>query len=189
MQWRWDYRISAIQRQNSKKICRDKTIYGDLREELLPIGRVGLVIALKKYDADKGMSIEAYVYLNVKNEINWYLRNIVGANPNGKKRAEFDALHIRYSDNTERLNANNIDIFYNSSNNIDRIIECKDLLQKIYSQLPERYVEIIKLHDIKGFTFDEISQQLGYTYQNAHALYHRAIIKFKRIYNELIKHA
>ena len=161
-----------------KKICRNKNIYGDMRDELLSEGRIGLARALEKYDANRGASLETYIYKNVKNEINRHLRNIVGKNPDGKKRAAFDAMHITYIDN--------IDIFYNVSNNINKRIEYKDLIQKIYSRLPLHYVEIINLYNVEGFTFDEISQQLDYTYQNAHALYHRAILKFKKIYKELI---
>jgi len=167
-----------------RKICREKNIYGDVKEELLSEGMVGLARALKRYDAQKGTSLETYIYENVKNEINRYLRNIVGTNPNGKKRASFNATHVPHLDNID-----NIDIFYNVSNNIDKRARYKDLLQKSFLRLSKKHIQIIILHNAKGFTFNEIGQQLRYTTSNAHALYHRAILKFKTIYYELIKNA
>ncbi len=184
-----------------KKICRDKIIYGDIKEELLSVGRVGLAVALENYDADKGASIETHIYNNVINEIKIYFRKIIGENPEGKRRAAFDALNIRYIDNvnvyyhdTNKINKksigrisynNNIDIFCNNSNNINKSIEYKDLIRKIFSQLPEHYTKIILLHDAEGFTFAEIGKQLDYTTSNVHSLYHRAVSKFKKIYKEL----
>ena len=164
-----------------KKLCREKNIYGDLKERLLSEGIVGLARALKNYNIKKGTSLETYIYKNVKNEINKYLREIVGQNPNGKKRAAFNTTHSAYIDD--------INIFCNISNNIDERIEHKDLIQKVFSKLSKSYVQIIILHDVEKFTFNEISQQLNYTASKTQWLYHRAIFKFKIIYNELIKHA
>ena len=164
-----------------RKLCREKGIYGDIKEELFSVGRVGLALALKHYNSRKGASLETYIYENVKNEINKHLREIVGQNPNGKKRAAFNTTHSAYIDD--------INIFCNISNNIDRRIEHKDLIQKVFSKLSKNYVQIIILHDVEKFTFYEISQQLNYTASKTQWLYHRAIFKFKIIYNELIKHA
>jgi len=160
------------------KICREKNIYGDIKEELFSVGRVGLALAINKYDAKKDTSFKTYIYENVKNEINRYLRNIIGTNSNGKKRAAFNTTHTPYIDN--------IDIFCNISNNIDERIEHKDLIQKVFSKLSKNYVQIIILHDVEKFTFYEISQQLNYTASKTQWLYHKAILKFKTIYKKLI---
>ena len=164
-----------------RKLCREKGIYGDLKEQLLSEGIVGLARALKNYNIKKGASLQTYIYRNVKNEVNNYLREVVGKNPNGKKRAAFNTTHLEYLDD--------IDIFCNISNNIDKRIEHKDLIQKVFCKLSKNYVQIIILYDVEKFTFDEISQQLNYTRSKAQWLYHRAIFKFKTIYNELIKYA
>lgn len=54
-----------------------------------------------------------------------------------------------------------------------------DIMNDLQAILSEKEVEIIQMHVVEGYQFDEIAKQLGITANNATVIYHRALKKFR----------
>ena len=61
-------------------------------------------------------------------------------------------------------------------------------LERALSQLPDQQRVVVVLHDIEGYTHDEIAQQLGIANGTAKATLSRARSALRRLLNDGVSH-
>lgn len=130
-------------------------------EDLISIGAIGLIKAVKSYDYNKNIKLATYASRCIENEILMHLRKVV------RQKGEIsidEPLNVDY-DGNELLLA---DILSNESDNVGLKIEMdeeKRLLYKAIDKLNETEKEIMEmrfgLSGVRELTQKEVADKLG----------------------------
>lgn len=130
-------------------------------EDLVSIGTIGLMKAVKTYDPNKNIKLATYASRCIENEILMYLRK----SSNSKVEMSFDEpLSIDWDGNELTLR----DVLGSEPDEISQEIEYEDekrLLMKIVSQLPEKECSLMEnrfgLNGHKAYTQKQLADMLG----------------------------
>ena len=149
-------------------------------EDLVSIGTIGLMKAVKTFDPQKNIKLATYASRCIENEILMHLRKISGA----KLEMSFDEpLSIDWDGNELTLR----DVLGSDANEISNDIEYKDekaLLLKIKLALPEKERELMKkrfgILGEKEHTQKELADLMGISQSYISRLEKRIIQKIRK---------
>ena len=166
-------------------IARRFDVKGASIEDLISIGTIGLLKAVKTFKSDKNIKLATYASRCIENEILMYLRK-VGAQ---KGEVSFDEpLNVDWDGNELLL----CDVLGSDADEINRDVEEKDerrIVHLLVSKLPEREKEIMELRF--GFcgktehTQKEVADILGISQSYISRLEKKIIEKLKTQVNAM----
>lgn len=154
-------------------------------EDLVSIGTIGLMKAVKTFNPDKNIKLATYASRCIENEILMYLRKA----SNSKQELSFDEpLSTDWDGNELTLS----DVLGSDADEISEDIELEDekrLLRKVLSELPEKEREIMNLrfgiNGTEACTQKQLADRMGISQSYISRLEKRIL---KKIKGEMQKH-
>ena len=154
-------------------------------EDLVSIGTIGLMKAVKTFDPDKNIKLATYASRCIENEILMYLRKA----SNSKIELSFDEpLSVDWDGNEMTLS----DVLGSEPDEISQEIEYEDekrLLRHVVANLPEKERDIMELrfglNDKQLHTQKQLADLMGISQSYISRLEKRILSKIK---NEMQKH-
>ena len=143
-------------------------------EDILQIGRLGLLAAIRSYDVNCNMKMSTYATRCIYNEIASYLKTINRA----KRKVEYQRSLDQVQSEDGKL-----DMYGNIADdriNVEGDICVTILIQNYIDKLTDRDKQIMQML-IKGYSAVDIANQLGISRQRASKVVsgHKAILKIK----------
>ncbi len=160
-------------------IARKFDVGGNI-EDLISIGTIGLLKAVKTFKADKNIKIATYASRCIENEILMYLRKT----SSNKTELSFDEpLNVDWDGNELLLS----DVLGSQPDEVNHCVETKDerrLVCNLVENLPKREREIMQLRfgfsGFKEHTQKEVADKLGISQSYISRLEKKIIAKLKK---------
>jgi RNA polymerase sporulation-specific sigma factor len=155
-------------------------------EDLVSVGTIGLIKAVKTFNMDKNIKLATYASRCIENEILMYLRRVVKL----KGEVSLDApLNVDYEGNelllSDILGTDNDCVFSSIESSVDQ-----ELLQKALLILPERERRIMSLRfGLDGadeMTQKEVADMLGISQSYISRLEKKIVKKLRKEINKML---
>jgi len=154
-------------------------------EDLVSIGTIGLMKAVRTFNPDKNIKLATYASRCIENEILMYLRKASNSRP----ELSFDEpLSVDWDGNEMTLS----DVLGSEPDEISQAIETEDekrLLRCVIRQLPPKEKEMMRLRfgldDSELLTQKELADRMGISQSYISRLEKRILLKIK---SEMLKH-
>ncbi|MDW8802141.1 sigma-70 family RNA polymerase sigma factor [Clostridium sp. A1-XYC3] len=158
------------------KIARSIYINGYETEDLIQIGVIALVKAVKRFQLERGAVFTAFAVIVIKNAFNEELRKIIGKRWDEKFKCSLNNVTEEGKEFIEMLA---------SEEDIEEEVVLKEqiiLLRKVMSKLPEKDREIIQWFYFENRSLKEYSELKGISANLAAQRKGRAMEKLKRYF-------
>lgn len=141
-------------------------------EDLMAIGEIGVIIAMKNYRPGKG-SFKTFAYMNIRSEFSHYIDKV----RSDKRKVYKNKLSLdvqRFDDNDEHTF---LDKLVDESMNPEEVVLKKIYWEEVFSLLSNRELDAL-VSFAQGYSMDDVAKKHGLsTSVLIHRAFHRGMLK------------
>lgn len=158
-------------------MMRERGYIKERRDDLIGAGREGLIDAVNKYDASRGVPFKTYAWRRIRGAVEDHVRADMGGRGKLKRKARDEAVTL-YLDDPD---TNWKDSIYLSTNGQEQRTCDKDLVTKVLRRLSTREAIVLVFYHVGGYTMRETGEILGITESRVSQVNKQAIQRARRL--------